>query len=278
MRASHFIRVAITSFCCICSVEVMITRSYALDATPAPTNVPVISGPFKNVSEAFRFGMTQYNNGDKSSAVKALEYAAGHGHAIAEWKLGRMYADGDGVGTNKLKAFEHFSKICNDYADETPDSPNARFVANAFVGMASLYLEGIPNTYVKANPERAREVFAYAATWFGDPDAQYSLGRLTLEGVGGAKDPRQALRWFNLSAEKGHVQSQAMLGHLLFSGKGGMLQRARGLMWLSVAKEAADPERDGWVITLYDEAMSVAADTDRLAATSYLEQHAKHKK
>ena len=278
MKSAGIIRSAVYGLCFVCSGSTAVTVSYALDATPAPTTVPVISGPFKNVSEAFRLGMTQYNNGDKSSALKALECAAGHGHAMAEWKVGRMYADGDGVSINKLKAFEHFSKICNDYADETPDSPNARFVANAFVAMGTLYLEGIPNTYVKASAERAREVFAYAATWFGDPDAQYSLGRLTLEGVGGNKDPRQALRWFNLSAEKGHVQSQAMLGHLLFSGQGGMLQRARGLMWLSVAKNAANPERDSWVVTLYDEAMAVAADTDRLAATSYLEQHSKHKK
>ena len=140
MQAAKIIRSAFYGLCCIWCSQTGISVSFALDATPAPTNVPVISGPFKNVSEAFRLGMTQYNNGDKSSALKALEYAAGHGHAIAEWKLGRMYADGDGVSINKLKAFEHFSRICNDYADETPDSPNARFVANAFVAIGTLYL------------------------------------------------------------------------------------------------------------------------------------------
>ena len=230
------------------------------------------------MSEAFRVGMNQYNSGDKGSAVKALEYAATHGHAMAEWKLGRMYAEGDGVTANKLKAFEHFSKICNDHADEAPDSPNARFVANAFVSLGTMYLEGVPNTAIAPNPLRAREVFAYAATWFGDPDAQYSLGRLTLEGLGGAQDPRQALRWFNLSAEKGHLQSQAMLGRMLFSGEGGMMQRARGLMWLQIARNGVKSESDGWIVTLYDDAFNLAADTDRLAALSYIEQYKRVKR
>ena len=40
-----------------------------------------------------------------------------------------------------------------------------------------------------------REMFSYAASYFGDSDAQYQLARLYLEGVGVNKDPRQALRW-----------------------------------------------------------------------------------
>ena len=80
MKSAGIIRSAVYGLCFVCSGSTAVKVTYALDATPAPTTVPVISGPFKNVSEAFRLGMTQYNNGDKSSALKALEYAAGHGH------------------------------------------------------------------------------------------------------------------------------------------------------------------------------------------------------
>ena len=279
MLISDHLRSVLFCLCCLLGSGGTLSTAVALDAAPpAAAATPVMPGSFHNVSEAFRLGMNQYNSGDKGSAIKALEYAATHGHAMAEWKLGRMYAEGDGVTANKLKAFEHFSKICNDFADEAPDSPNARFVANAFVSLGTIYLEGVPNTAITPNPQRAREVFAYAATWFGDPDAQYSLGRLTLEGVGGVQDARQALRWFNLSAEKGHTQSQAMLGRMLFSGEGGMLQRARGLMWLQIARNAAKPESDDWIITLHDDAFNVAADTDRLAALSYIEQYKRVKR
>lgn len=251
------------------------TPAAALEVVQPSTSAPVAIGSSRSVGEAFRSGMRHYNEGNKTGAVKALEYAAGQGHAMARWKLGRMYADGDGVPVDRLRAYEHFSKIADAYADESPDSPNARFVSNAFVALGSFYLDGIRDTYVKSEPVRAREMFSYAASYFGDPDAQYNVARLCLEGVGGPKDVKQAVRWFNLAAEKGHVQSQAMLGHLLFTGAAGMRQRARGLMWLTLAKESADPRRDEWIVSLHDEAMAAAGDTDRMAASSYLQQHAK---
>jgi uncharacterized protein len=97
---------------------------------------------------------------------------------IAQWKLGRMYADGDGVKRDDLRAFEYFRGIADAYADEAPDTPQGRFVASAFVALGNYYLEGIPDTAIKPDADRARELFVYAASYFGDPEAQYRLGRL----------------------------------------------------------------------------------------------------
>ena len=47
--------------------------------------------------EAFRSGAQALRAGDTKGGVSSLEYAAASGHPIAQWKLGRMYADGDGV-------------------------------------------------------------------------------------------------------------------------------------------------------------------------------------
>jgi TPR repeat protein len=73
--------------------------------------------------------------GGKSSALKALQYAAGQGQLAAQWKLARMYADGDGVPRDDLRAFSYFSQIANSHPDEAPGTPQARFVANAFVAL-----------------------------------------------------------------------------------------------------------------------------------------------
>ena len=54
-----------------------------------------------------------------------------------------------------------------------PGTPQARFVANAFVALGHYYLDGIPNSKIEADPDRAREMFDYAACYFGDADAQY---------------------------------------------------------------------------------------------------------
>jgi uncharacterized protein len=242
----------------------------------APMVLPLAPlGDFKSEADAFRRGIQTYNQGDKAGAVVALEYAATKGHPLALWKLGRMYADGDGVTADDLKAFEYFSRIADNHADEAPDGPNARFVASAFVALSGYFLEGIPNTYVKPNPGRAHEMLQYAATYYGDADAQYGLGRLYYDGKVGSRDPRQAARWLNLAAEKGHAPSQAMLGHILVTGQGVPRQVAAGLMWLSLAKEGARSRKDAWIVELHDQAFKNASDNDRQAATVFLEQHAR---
>src|SRR5918911_1805610 len=151
-------------------------------------------------------------------AMAPLQYAAEQGNAVAQWKLGRMYATGEGVPRCDLRAFQYFSQIAIAHADEYPDAPQAPFVANAFVALGQYYLVGIPNSQVKADATRAREMFAYAASYFGNADAQYQLARIYLDGQGVPRDARQAARWFTLAANKGQYQAQAMLGHMLFNG------------------------------------------------------------
>ena len=237
-----------------------------LDVANAP--IKAIGSVFDATREAIR----SYLAGNKEEAVKSLSYAADQGHAPAQWKLARMYAEGDGVPRDDLRAFDNFSQVCDRHADEAPESPTAPFVSSAFIALGSYYLNGIPNSVVKANPVKAREMFAYSASYFGDPEAQLVLARLYLDGIGGAKDTKQALRWLNLSAEKGNRLAQAELGKLLFSGEVGPKQRARGLMWLNLASDTADPVNESWIVEANEAALSEASDTDRLAANAYLAQ------
>ena len=55
----------------------------------------------------------------------SLGYAAEGGHPMPEWKLGRMYADGDGVIQDDVRAFEYFSRIANAHAEDSPSAPQA---------------------------------------------------------------------------------------------------------------------------------------------------------
>jgi TPR repeat protein len=249
----------------------------ALDG-PAPLRPPAPVAGFGSARDALRAGVRDYNAGDKEGAARALEYAALQGHTLALWKLGRMYADGDGVPHNDLRAFEYFSKIADENAEESPHSPNASVVASAFVALGTYFLDGIKGTYVKPDAARAHEMFRFAASYFGDSNAQYSLARLYLEGTGVDPDARQAARWFNLAAEKGHYQAQALLGHLLVSGEGMPRQPARGLMWLTLARDAADPVKDKWISDLYQRALEGADDNDRQVALAHLEQFLKRKR
>jgi hypothetical protein len=110
-----------------------------------------------------------------ASSLSALQKAAEGGHPVAQWKLGRMYADGDGVVQDDLRAFEYFRRIADTHAEDSPSAPQAAIVANAFVALGRYYLTGIPNSSIKADPERARKMFSYAASYFGDADARLYL-------------------------------------------------------------------------------------------------------
>ncbi|WP_454916407.1 tetratricopeptide repeat protein [Xanthobacter sediminis] len=236
-----------------------------------PADVP-LAPAVRPADEAFRTGAQALRSGQTAKGLDALGYAAAQGHAVAQWKLGRIYADGDGVKRDDAKAFSYFSKIANSHAEDYPGTAQSRFVANAFVALGSYYLVGIPSAGVKRDPTRARDMYSYAASYFGDADAQYNLGKLYLDGVGGPKDARNAGRWLTLAAQKGQFEAQAVLGQLLFRGEEGVpRQAARGLMWLTLARDAAARPEDHWVVELHEEVFAEASPDERAMALNYLE-------
>ena len=205
------------------------------------------------------------------TSLNSLQYAAEGGHPVAQWKLGRMYAAGDGVTQDDVRAFEYFSRIANAHAEDSPSAPQAAIVANAFVALGRYYLNGIPNSKIKADTERAREMFSYAASYFGNADAQYDLARLYLKTPDASReDFRYGARWLGLAAQKGQHQAQAMLGQMLFNGDRLPPQRARGLMWLTLARDNAAPD-EAWIKESYNRAIAKASEDDRAMALQMLE-------
>jgi TPR repeat protein len=172
-----------------------------------------------------------------------------------------------------LRAFEYFREIADAHADDMPGTAQSRFVANAFVALGQYYLKGIPGA-LKPNAVRAREMFEYAASYFGDADAQFNLGRIYADGVGVAKDGRLAARWLGLAANKGQHQAQALLGGMLFKGDVIPRQAARGLMLLTLASDSAQ-QQETWIRDLHDSAFKQATDDERQMALMYLERQLK---
>jgi TPR repeat protein len=241
-------------------------QAFAFDGTSAPNTALLAPGDALHPASKTPEGGSKTNA--KASTLTALEYAADQGHLEAQWKVGRMYADGDGVQQDDLRAFNYFSQIANSHPDESPGTPQARLVASAFVALGRYYLAGIPNSTIKPDVARAREMLDYAASYFADADAQYQLGRLYLDST--PSDPHRAARWFQLSATKGDCRAEAVLGDMLFRGQHVPRQAARGLMWLTLGRDCASPE-DGWIKPLYDNAFRRASDDERAMALVYLE-------
>ena len=224
--------------------------------------------------ELFSFGFKAYQRGEKVEAFEALRYAADKGHPGARWKLGRMYAEGDGVPENDYEAFKIFEQIVRDQGEEEGNFTNAAYVSSAVVALADYLRVGISGSPVAVDLQRARQFYFHAASYFGDAKAQFELGRMTLNGEGGKANPRQAARWLNLAAEKGNVGAAALLGYLLFDGDRISLpaQPVRGLGMLTMALKQASPCDERWIRPLQEEIFAIASENERRTALAYAEQ------
>lgn len=200
--------------------------------------------------------------------VSALEDAAEAGQPMALYQLGLMYESGEGVEKDPVKAFGYFSQIANEHADAAPRGLEADIVAQSFVKIGEYYHSGLPDAGVPVDAKRSHALIMHAASYFGDADAQYKLGKLYLDPNELGVNPLQGARWLSLAARKGHVAAQATLGELLFNGDEGLpSEPLEGLMWLNVAAQrVAGTADEGWVDELLNSALSVATPEQRARA------------
>jgi len=69
----------------------------------------------------------------------------------------------------------------------------------------------------------------------GMPDAQYALGCLLRDGMGGKADASAAASWFEQAASQGHSQAQLALAQLNFKNAGIKPDPERAFVWSSIA-------------------------------------------
>ena len=102
--SGYFLSVALFGLC------VGSTATYALDGTRSPANTAPMIGQVAPEEAMYSAKLREWFRarqiGDVKAAQKVLEGAARDGDVGAAWKLGRMYADGDGVEQSDQRAFE----------------------------------------------------------------------------------------------------------------------------------------------------------------------------
>src|SRR3569623_712795 len=129
MRTSRRIVVAFAL-----GASVLAMPALAFDGAPVNPQdaaIPVVTA-MPNAAGALRKAVPQpVPNPDAS--FTALQYAAEGGLPIAQWQLGRMYAIGEGVAQDDLRAFAYFSRLVNAHASASPSPPQAQVVASHYV-------------------------------------------------------------------------------------------------------------------------------------------------
>jgi uncharacterized protein len=174
-----------------------------------------------SASADFQKGRNAYKTGDYATALREWKPLAKQGNASAQFNLGLMYRNGEGVPQDYKTAVKWF-KIAVEQR-----------YANAQFNLGVMYEngQGVPKNYM------------IAATWYelaaeqGNASAQTSLGWMYEEGVGVPKNNKTAVKWYRLAAEQGDADAQEQLGlkyELLGSDE---KYKVLGLMWLFVATE-----------------------------------------
>ncbi|MEO1381425.1 MAG: tetratricopeptide repeat protein [Pseudomonadota bacterium] len=258
-------------FCGFLSATTLVglPAAHAADGGPVDGGTHVSSveteSPENSVILSFRLGLQAYKKGQKDEAFEAYRAAADQGHSGARWKLAHMYAEGDGTPEDDYRAFQLFEEIVQEGA--TPGSREQAFIANALVSLAGYFQAGIPGTPVEPDPMRARDLYWLAATNFGEPHAQFEIGLYHLGDGSNRNGQRQAARWFNQAAQKGHAGAKAMLGKLYFqSGR-----TVAGLALLTEALEIAAGSDRMWIRGLQEGAFAVSSEGERRKAVSMVE-------
>lgn len=154
-------------------------------------------------------------NSSPSDPIEKLRKTAEKGDVEAQFELGRMYLNGDGVPESMDQASTWFGKAAE----------NGHVRAQYIFGLLYWGGEGVAQSYSKAI-----EWFQKAADQ-GYADAQYDLGDAYLFGRGVIESPQKAAEWYLKAAEQGHVEAQFSLALMYDEGNGIRQSYSNALKW-----------------------------------------------
>ena len=145
-----------------------------------------------------------YEQGNYKEAARIFKDYAEQRNAGAQFNLGLMYHNGQGVTQDDRQAVKWWQKAA--------EQGNA----GAQYNLGLMYKKG----------QGVAQDYRQAAKWYqkaaeqGDVDAQFNLGLMYYHGQGVAQDYRQAAKWWQKAAEQGDYKAQFNLGVMYDNGLG----------------------------------------------------------
>jgi uncharacterized protein len=179
-----------------------------------------VAGPFEDADEA-------YQRGDHAVAMRLYHPLAEEGYAHAQYTLGLMYHNGQGVPQDHAEALKWLRKAADQEYAKAQD------------GLGFIYQggDGVPQDYAEA-----LKWFRRAADQ-GMADAQYNLGFMYQNGQGVPQDYAEALKWWRKAANQGMAKAQLALGAMMyFAGRGVPKDIVRAHMWVNLAASRDYPD------------------------------------
>jgi TPR repeat protein len=149
----------------------------------------------------YQLGRAYAANRQAPEAIAAWRKAADKGSTSAMVELGVLYGTGAGVAKDEAQARKLFERAAA--------AGNPRGISN----LATL------GGGASADPVQARSLLAKAGET--NPEAQYQLGLMIADGVGGPKDDATARALFEKAAAQNHPGALERMGTFTLEGRGG---------------------------------------------------------
>lgn len=169
----------------------------------------------------FERGMQLGKAGDFAAALPLIRSAADAGHADAQFTLGTMYANGQGVPLSKTDARLWFERAAQK------NHPRA------------LYNLGLYHERGISVPKD----MSTALSWYrrgasnGDAQAAYNAGHILLTGDGVPRNSVEGIRLLEQSASAGTPEAMASLGYIFETGFGTRKDASRALDYYAMAEK-----------------------------------------
>lgn len=201
-------------------------------------------------SERFKWGMVykEGSHGYPRNAAKAVEWfhkAAEQGNVSAQYTLGEMYQNGEGVSRDYSKAFAWFLRAAEQGH------------VQAYKQLSRMYHDG---QGVEQDNTQALK-WLLKAPEQGDAYYQYYVGRMYKS----IQDNAQAFKWFSKAAEQNNSDAQYELGEMYRNGEGVVQDNAKAVQWFSKAAIGSDRAKKK-LNFMYKNGIGVAQDDPELLA------------
>jgi Sel1 repeat-containing protein len=161
---------------------------------------------------------------DPAQLARWLAPRAAAGDALAQYRLGALYAMGKGIERDYPRA-----------------APLLRAAAEAGLAEAQFDLGVLlENGLGLAADAEAAALWYRKAAAQGNAEAALNLGYAAAKGLGVRKDLAEAARWFHRAAELGAADGQYNLAYLYEHGAGVPKSLANAYLWYSIAAAQGD--------------------------------------
>jgi TPR repeat protein len=204
------------------------------------------------VADDFSDGVEAYNRGDYAEALKLLLPPAEQGYADAQFNLGIMYSNGEGVPEDDAEAVKWYRKAAEQ--DHARAQNNLGYMYSNGRGVPQDYAEAVKWYRKAAEQDHAR--------------AQNNLGVMYSNGRGVPEDDAEAAKWRCRAAEQGDEQHIKWCLEIAHKGSaetqyklGELFQRGQGV-------EQDDDKAARWICSAAKKGLSEASMSCRKMASS----------